>query len=77
VLDSFSAAVTKYLKKNNLEEERLILAQSFKAHGHWLHCFGPEARQNSIVTGASDKGGCLPRGSQEAEREREKAKDNK
>jgi hypothetical protein len=38
----------------------------------WLHCFGPEERQNIMVAGRCVGGGCSPHGSQEVQRETER-----
>jgi hypothetical protein len=49
--------------RNNLREERFILAQSFRGFHPWL--LGPM----SMVTGACGRGGSLPHGRQEADTE--------
>jgi hypothetical protein len=36
----------------------------------WIHCYGPEVRQNIMVVGACRRRRCSPHGSQEAETER-------
>jgi hypothetical protein len=40
-------------KRNNLKERKIILAQSFRGFeslsNGWIHCFGPEIRQNVMT----------------------------
>jgi hypothetical protein len=62
--------MTKFLKKSSLIKEIFILAQfqRFQFKVSWLHCFGPEARQNTMAAEAHGKGNCSTPGSQETQR---------
>jgi hypothetical protein len=48
--------------------------QRFQSMLSWLHCSGLVLRQNIMISGACDMGGCSPYGSQEVKRDRPKAR---
>jgi hypothetical protein len=59
--------VTKYLRKNNLEEEGFILAHSFRGFGSWSAgsiAFRPMTRQKHHGGKDMVEEGCSPHGSQ-------------
>jgi hypothetical protein len=56
-------------EKNTLKGEIHITVLEVSVQDHLAPCFGPEARQNVMVAGACDRGGCSPHSSQEAKKE--------